>query len=61
MEPRVRLDGRLFAGIAAVFGVFVVLSEIPFWGARSSLAPVLTALGGGLLAIAIAYFLDREH
>ena len=55
-----KLDSRLFSGAALILGAYVVLTEIPFWASRSSLAPALTALGLGLMALAIAQLL-RER
>ena len=48
---------RIAALIAGGAGVYVVLSELPYLATRSSLAPSLTALGVGLVAIAIAHLL----
>lgn len=56
-ESRLRIALIVFV---AGTGVFVVLSELPYWGARASLAPVLTALGLGLIAAAAAQALPRE-
>lgn len=49
-----KLDSRTLAIVAALLGGFVVVSEIPFWATRSSLAPVLTALGLGMIVLAVA-------
>jgi hypothetical protein len=49
-----KLDARTLAVVAGLLGAFVVVSEIPFWTSRSSLAPVLTALGLGIIALAVA-------
>ena len=39
--------------LAGLTGGYVILSEIPFWSTRSSLAPVLTALAVGVVALAV--------
>ena len=49
-----KLNPRTLAVVAGLLGAFVVVSEIPFWTTRSSLAPVLTALGLGIIALAVA-------
>ena len=49
-----KLDARALAVVAGLLGAFVVVSEIPFWASRSTLAPVLTALGLGIIALAVA-------
>jgi hypothetical protein len=49
-----KVDSRTMAVVAALLGGFVVVSEIPYWTSRSSLAPVLTALGLGVIALALA-------
>jgi hypothetical protein len=51
------MNDRVLAGIAVALGVFVVVSEIGFWGSRSTLWPVLTALGLGLVALGAAHLL----
>jgi hypothetical protein len=50
---------RLASVAAGVLGAFVVLQEISFWGTGSSLAPVLTALGAGLIAAAASHLLRK--
>jgi hypothetical protein len=45
--------------IAVVLGLFVVVSEVRFWGSRSELWPVLTALGLGLVAAGAAHLLRK--
>jgi len=57
----VKLDARLFSGAALILGGYVVLTEIPFWASRSSLAPALTALGLGVIALAIAHLLHERE
>jgi hypothetical protein len=49
-----KLDSRALAIGAGLLGVFVVISELPYWRSASSLAPVLTALGVGLILVAVA-------
>lgn len=48
------MQGLLIA--AGLCGLFVIVSEIPFWGSRSGLWPVLTALGIAVVALAVAQF-----
>lgn len=54
------MDSRLAAGAAALLGAYVVISEIPYWGGRTSLAPVLTALGLAAIALAAAHLLAHR-
>jgi hypothetical protein len=56
----VKIDDRLLPAVALVLGIYVLVAEIPSWGARSSLAPVLSALGLGVIALALAHLL-RER
>jgi hypothetical protein len=49
-----RLDSRTLAIGAGLLGAVVVVSEVPYWRSASSLAPVLTALGVGLILVAVA-------
>jgi hypothetical protein len=52
---------RTMAVVAGLIGVFVIVQEIPFWGSRaSSLWQVLTALGVGLVALAIGLYRNSE-
>lgn len=52
------MEGRRIAAlIGGAAGVYVVLSELPYLASRSSLAPSLSALGIGLVALAIAQLL----
>jgi hypothetical protein len=53
------VSDRWLAGIAVALGLFVVGSEIRFWGTGSELWPVLTALGLGLAAAGAAHFVRK--
>ena len=53
------VQGLLVA--ALLCGAFVVVSEIPFWGSRSGLWSVLTALGIGVIALAAAQLIGRRE
>lgn len=55
------MTSRSLAVVAGLIGVFVVVQEIPFWGSRSSsLWQVLTALGIGLVVLAVGVYLNAE-
>ncbi len=51
---------RILAGVAAIAGAYVILGELPYWSARNSLAPVLTALAIGLVALAAAIAMSQR-
>lgn len=55
------ITDRTLAIGALLLGGFVVLSEIPYWGSRSQLWPVLTALGLAVLALAAAHLMRKER
>lgn len=66
-DRRQRLVGRGvmtprgLAIIAGLIGAFVIVQEIPFWGSRSSsLWIVLTALGVGLVALAVGLYQNAQ-
>jgi hypothetical protein len=50
------LDPKYLAIVAGIAGAYVIVSELPFWAQRSSLAPVLTALGVSVVALALIQF-----
>ena len=58
---RMKIDDRVLPVVALILGTYVVLAEIPFWTSRSSLAPALTALGLGLIAVAAAQLMRTRR
>ena len=53
------MDSRLFAGVAALCGAYVVWSELNFRG-TSTLTPILLLLGVGIVALAVAHFVRHR-
>lgn len=61
MWRRVAMTPRGLAIVAGLIGTFVIVQEIPFWGSRSSsLWQVLTALGVGLVVLAVGLYQNAQ-
>ena len=56
-----KLDNRVLPVVGLTLGLYVVVTEIPFWVSRSSLAPALTALGLGVMAVAVAQLMRERR
>lgn len=53
------MGSRWAAGIAGAAGAYVIWSELNYKG-QSTLTPILTIIGIGLVALAVAHFMAHR-